>query len=282
MREPGTGLPKYTFNWKGVAVMLAGMTLLTLLVAVADAFSIFVFKKDLQYTDGYMVVMNTAGLLGAIVAFDLLVCRPQTRRPLAFDLSRRDAVTMLLIFPMMLGMMLIAEFFTSAIPVTGPYFGKLYEVFSKLMDQLSADTPTMLLMTVGLAPVLEEIIFRGIIQKGLTNKGWQPWKAVLLSATVFGLVHGNPWQLVGAVLLGTVLGTVYYKTGSLLLSILLHAFNNLISCLLILNTKSESIADAVGLPPAVLLGLGIAVFAVFYLIFQKKNPTPLKIDRTTP
>ena len=76
-------------------------------------------------------------------------------------------------------------------------------------------------MAVVMAPIFEEIVFRGILQKGLINKGWEPTKAIWVSAIVFGFVHGNPWQFVGAVLLGYVLGLVYHRTKSLLMPILL-------------------------------------------------------------
>ena len=78
-------------------------------------------------------------------------------------------------------------------------------------------------------PIIEEIIFRGIIQKGMINNGVKPRNAILVSALIFGIVHFNPWQFIGAFLLGIVLGVVYFKTKSLLMSIFLHFFNNTIA-----------------------------------------------------
>lgn len=270
MQQLYNRLPKYTFTWKGALAMLLGMTVFTMALAVLNVISMVAMQDNLQYSDFFMILMNTAGLLGAIAAFDFLICRPQTGKPLDFRFSTTNLYTYLLVFPMMFGMILIAEFFTSHIPVTGPIFGKLYKVFSELMKMIGNDVPTMILMTVFLAPLLEEIIFRGIIQKGLINNGWAPWKAILTAAVVFGVVHANPWQFVGAVLLGSVLGLVYYKTKSLLLPILLHAFNNLLSCLLIINTDSESLANAFGVSSWLLLGAGLLIFALFYYLFTRK------------
>lgn len=271
MRTIDYAHPKYTFGWKAAVVMFLGMLIVSSILAVYNVFSMYVLHTNLQYSDFFMILLNTAGLLGAILAFDFLICRPQTGRPLSFNFGTANLKTYLLIFPMMLGMMLIAEFFTAQIPVTGPIFGELYKMFSKLMDQISQDIPTMLLMTVFFAPILEEIIFRGIIMKGLINKGWQPWKAILLSAVVFGLVHGNPWQFMGAILLGSVLGLVYYRSKSLLLPILLHAFNNLCSCLLIIYYKNESFADTFHVPVWVVLAIGIILFGVFYYLFTRRH-----------
>lgn len=270
MTEQKGRLPKYTFGWKSALIMLAGMMICVIPLSLLSVVSMLSFGKNLQYNEFYMMLLNAAGLVGAIAAFDYLSCRPETRRPLNFNFGTVNASAYLMIFPMMLGMMLIAEFLTSRIPVTGPFFGDMYEMFSRLMEQLSGDIPMMIIMAVFFAPLLEEIIFRGIIMKGLLNKGWQPWKAILLSSVIFGVVHGNPWQFLGAVLLGCVLGVVYLKTKSLLLPILLHAFNNLISCLLIIYFKSESFADALKVSEYAVLGIGIVLFGLFYYLFTRK------------
>ena len=138
------------------------------------------------------------------------------------------------------------------------------------MEQMTTEKATLIVMAVIMVTIFEEIVFRGIIQKGLINKGTKPVNAIAISAVVFGLVHGNPWQFVGAVLLGSVLGFVYYKTKSLLLPILLHAFNNLCSSLLIFYGNTESFADAFKVSEWIILSVGIVLFAVFYYLFTRK------------
>ena len=171
---------------------------------------------------------------------------------------------------MMLGMMFVGEFFTSQIPTTGPFFGRFYEFFENLMQFMTDDPIVMVITAVIMAPIFEEIIFRGIIQKGLINNGVKPWKAIVFASIIFGLVHGNPWQFVGAVLLGCVLGLVYYKTKSLLLPMFLHAFNNLCSSILIFYTDTESFADAFKVSEWVILGVGIILLSLFYYLFMNK------------
>ncbi len=141
---------------------------------------------------------------------------------------------------MMLGMMFIGEFVTDQIPTTGPFFGKYYDFFTDLMNQLTDNPFVMIVTAVIMAPIFEEIIFRGIIQKGMINNGVKPWKAIVFASIIFGLVHGNPWQFVGAVLLGCVLGLVYYKTNLCYCQCYYTVFNNLCSSILIFYTKNES------------------------------------------
>ena len=261
---------KFIFDWKGAFALIGGMIVGTAAVSVINVFSMFVFNENLQYNDFYLMLTNAAGFVGAIFAFDYFIARPQTGRKLNFNFSPTNVGTYLLIFPMMLGMMFIAEFITSQIPITGPFFGEYYEFFSRLMEQMTKDKATMIVLAVIMAPIFEEIVFRGIIQKGLINKGMNPATAIIISSVVFGLVHGNPWQFVGAVLLGCVLGFVYHKTKSLLLPILLHAFNNLCSSILIFYGDSESFAEVFHISEWIVLGIGIILFAVFYYLFTRK------------
>lgn len=261
---------KYIFDGKGILVLVGGLVAGIALISVLNSISILVFKVNFQYENIYGLLLNTFGLLGAILAFDYFVCRPSLGKKLNFNMSPTNLMTYILIFPMMFGMMLVAEFMTSLIPITGPVFGAYYQYFSILMEQMTSDKASLILFAVLFAPVLEEIIFRGIIQKGLINKGLKPKKAIIISAIVFGLVHQNPWQFVGAVLLGCVLGLVYYKTKSLLLPILLHAFNNLVSSILILHFKTESFADTFNVSEWLILAIGIVLFTTFYILFTKK------------
>lgn len=261
---------KYIFDGRGIFALVGGFIFGSSIVAVLNVILMFAFNINIQYEDYYLLLSNAAGFLSAIFAFDYFVCRPSIGKKLNFNMSPTNLMTYLLIFPMMFGMMLIAEFITSQIPITGPFFGEYYQYFSKLMEQMTNDKATLILLAVIMAPVFEEIVFRGIIMKGLINKGLKPKTAILISAVVFGLVHGNPWQFVGAVLLGSVLGLVYYKTKSLLLPILLHAFNNLVSAILIFYGNTESFSETFKVSEWLLLAVGIVLFTIFYFLFTRK------------
>ena len=83
------------------------------------------------------------------------------------------------------------------------------------------------------APFFEEWLCRGMILRGLLNykkedgtNGIRPVWAIVISAAVFALIHGNIWQALPAFIIGIVMGIVYYKTGSLKLTMLMHFVNN--------------------------------------------------------
>ncbi|WP_312078571.1 CPBP family intramembrane glutamic endopeptidase [Chryseobacterium sp.] len=263
--------PKYIFDWFGGLILFLGYI-------VGSVFSIFagiagkvIFKIDFMQKPWFLMVSNAVVFCLMIAAFDFLIVRQKTGKKLNFNFSPTNFTTYLLIFPMMFGMMLVGEFITSQIPTTGPFFGDFYKFFEGLMANLVNDQAVMIITAVIMAPIFEEIIFRGIMLKGMTNNGVEPWKAILLSSILFGLIHGNPWQFVGATLLGCVLGLVYYKTKSLLLPMLLHGFNNLCSAVLIFYTQKESFAEAFDISEWMLLGIGIVLFSIFFYLFTFKN-----------
>ena len=104
-----------------------------------------------------------------------------------------------------------------------------------------------LLAVVIVAPLTEELLFRGVILRGLLLHYSAP-KAIIASSLMFSLVHLNPWQAVGAVVLGALFGWWYVRTRSLTLCIFGHAFNNLLAVLLFNFGDWEPVSDIFGPP----------------------------------
>ena len=82
-----------------------------------------------------------------------------------------------------------------------------------------------LLVGAGVAPVAEELFFRGFLFGGLRDRFGVGW-AIAISALIFGLVHLTPGVLVPIALMGAILAGLYQITGSLWPSILLHVAIN--------------------------------------------------------
>ena len=82
-----------------------------------------------------------------------------------------------------------------------------------------------------LAPLAEEMVFRGAILRTLLNyfDGRMYWIPIIVSALLFGLVHGNMAQLLNAFLIGILLGWMYYRTESIVPGIVLHWVNNTVA-----------------------------------------------------
>ena len=126
------------------------------------------------------------------------------------------------------------------------------------------------------APVAEEILFRGAIQ-GALQKIMKPKWAIFLSALIFGLIHFNPVQVCGAFLMGLVFAWLYYRTGSVWPGIVAHATNNIVSTILgQFYPVDASLAEITGggTPMYALLAVSMIVFVAVICYGKKTLPLP--------
>ena len=82
------------------------------------------------------------------------------------------------------------------------------------------------IFTLALIPaIIEELIYRGVIFRGLRERFSTSW-SVVISSVMFMFVHGNLQQFIYPLLLGSVLALIVARTGSLLSSMIVHFINN--------------------------------------------------------
>lgn len=104
----------------------------------------------------------------------------------------------------------------------------------------------LLLSAVMLAPLLEEVVFRGYIAGGL-RYAYGPIVAWVVSSLAFGLAHGFAAPAINATLCGLVLGFYYMRYRSITLVVMLHAMNNLTACFLsTLNLDQTPMSEILG------------------------------------
>jgi membrane protease YdiL (CAAX protease family) len=92
--------------------------------------------------------------------------------------------------------------------------------------------PLLVAAVVVAAPIAEEVLFRGFLFKGVAESRAGPWAAIALSTVVWALLHAGQYDAyqVGIIVAGGLyLGYVRLRTGSVLLTIVLHAIQNLIA-----------------------------------------------------
>ena len=103
-----------------------------------------------------------------------------------------------------------------------------------------------------LAPIFEELIFRGMILNTLTK--YNKMFAIIVTSLLFGLLHLNITQAIPAFFMSLVLCYMYVQTDSILVTILAHAGNNL---LVLMSVYSDNF---------VLITVVIMVFVIYGLI----------------
>ena len=93
-----------------------------------------------------------------------------------------------------------------------------------------------------LAPLGEEIIFRGFLQQILETHWKDTTRAVLFTALIFSIIHMNPYWFIQIYILGVVLGFLAWKTQSIIAPLILHGLNNSMALLLsFLDLKDNNI-----------------------------------------
>jgi len=92
-------------------------------------------------------------------------------------------------------------------------------------------------VAVVIAPVCEEILFRGLLQTSIRKITTNPWPGILLTSIFFAMMH--PWMHWPALfILSTCLGYAYEKSGSLYRPIFIHMLFNLINILAALSQQA--------------------------------------------
>ena len=145
----------------------------------------------------------------------------------AKELLTVDRLHYLLVLPvilLILGSNIIESEIDNIFRTFVPMSNVFVEYFNQLFDG-SYGIMALITLTVIVAPLVEEIIFRGIMLKGFLQR-YSVRKAILMSALIFGIAHMNPWQFISAFIWGIIAGWLYYRTRSLAPCILGHAFNN--------------------------------------------------------
>ena len=125
-----------------------------------------------------------------------------------------------------------------------------------------SDLLGVLIFAVVLAPLMEEWLFRGLIYDRLAVFG--PGWATALSALLFGLFHGNFYQLFYAVSVGLVLGWLKARTGRLIWGIALHMGINFMGSVVPLWMMDVSL-DADSLAAMTPQALAVLVYSTFLL-----------------
>ncbi len=88
----------------------------------------------------------------------------------------------------------------------------------------TAEAIMLMVMLVIVAPVLEEIMTRGIMMRGF--EGVSKWFAIIITGTFFGMFHMSYYTLIPKILAGILFCYAVYITDSIITGMLLHAINN--------------------------------------------------------
>lgn len=140
--------------------------------------------------------------------------------------------------------------------VLQPVLPLLPEVGQDILDDYMKSGLWAMISAVVVAPVLEEYLFRGVVQRNLELRVGAVW-SIVITSLLFGAIHVIPQQVVAATAAGLVLGMVYYITRSLNSVIAIHVVNNGLSYLFFWIYGADDSLEAN------ILGSGVLYYAVY-------------------
>lgn len=132
-----------------------------------------------------------------------------------------------------------------------------------------AHNPIGILVLCIIAPIAEEYLIRGLMMRKMLRWNISPWYAIIGSSIMFGLIHLNPAQIPGPIILGIVMAWMCYRTRSLIPGIIIHITNNTL-CLIPEECYDTYIAST----PMIEGGLSLVSIAIVILsiwLFNKKT-----------
>jgi len=160
-------------------------------------------------------------------------------------------------------------------------------------EDLSADTLNFIFIELIsgclLAPLVEEAIFRGAIERRLLEKDWNPWFAIVISAIIFAIPHVSLYTLFLSCF-GILVGWLYYRTRCIWPGILVHAIynsiiyvpgyiNSFFASSDFLSEDDESLPLKISIP-LLLVGIAILYYSVKQIALLTKDRTPIKVTDT--
>ena len=247
-----------------IGIYLLAAVATSIVVAIIAAVSGGVENLAQTMSNGPMSALSYALSMGLTVIGVLVYKKLRRGEGKLFRLSLRGFNPMLILW----GFVLIL--------ITGIVIEPLLELFPdsflKMIDQMGANGGWSVLMLVILAPVMEEVLFRGILLEAVRSK-YSSGRAIVVSALMFGVIHFIPQQVVNAFVIGLILGFIYVRTDSLWPVIIIHALNNAMAYVVMQWSDGANITvrslienDTIY---AVVYGVALAVFATSgYMVWR--------------
>ena len=249
--------------WPGIrsAIYVYLMSMLAALpVGIAAAFSCefieFLTKTTINSSAWAMAIYMLAAEL-----YMIHKCRKKFHLRVRLEKIQKMPKAIIFLLAFMVGLF-------QAIPIS------VLERFMDLPDYMEQDflnlehNPTGILMLCIIAPIAEEYLFRGLMMRKMLRWNISPWYAIIASSIMFGLIHLNPAQIPGPIILGIVMAWMCYRTKSLIPGIIIHITNNTL-CLIPEECYDTYIASTPMMEGSLSL-VSIAIIILSIWLFSKK------------
>lgn len=142
---------------------------------------------------------------------------------------------------------------------------------SELLKGLLEETGVVqTIVGIAVLPALaEEVVFRGVLLRGLAAQKRLP-VAIVMSSAVFGIYHVLPAQVVATFLLGCVLGLLTLRARSIVPAVVAHFLNNAIA-IIVSREELSAVSDVLSANPVALLGVTAGLLSTGIVIIARER-----------
>ncbi len=189
-----------------------------------------------------------------ILILPLVILRLAGYRPSKFlKFGRSSNITLMVCVCLIFGAGVLLSYFQTVISSLVPIPEELLRLQTHVMWVHSwGDLYLKLALIAIVAPICEEVLFRGIIQNVLSDHVGEA-KAIFITAVFFALMHSMSFQPILFLLLGLVFSWIYAVTGSLRTTIVCHAINNTWAMAMDIQNTGFPMQVPVGTPDIMML-----------------------------
>lgn len=200
-----------------------------------------------------MLVQYAFTLGGAYPIIWLMLCRIPKFKTEAYRLTLEEFMVCLVAS---MGMGYVLNFLGNFINMAVSMFnGKSFLEMNPVIEMTVQLSPSLIIYACILGPFMEELMFRGMLLKRARRFGDRT--AVIYTAVLFGLMHGNVSQFLYGAFIGIILGYVAVKTDSIRYTVIMHIMINSYGMIM---TAGESLLESAGLYGGMFL-YSVAFFA---------------------
>ena len=199
-----------------------------------------IFASDLGGIDKIYLYLSFFLGQGVIVLPPIYYLKSK-RKPIldSFRLNSISTKTIKNSFSFSLGVIIIFDTFDRILHQLVPTPDYIIDLGDIMQPESTLGFVFLFLAVVIMAPLGEEIVFRGFLQKFLEEYWKDITRAVLVTSLFFAMIHFNPFWTIQIYLLGVILGFLSWKTKSIIPSIVLHSMNNGIAFILAVFDESD-------------------------------------------
>lgn len=238
----------------------------TIMLLFSDISSDLAFLEDTTFL---MIISGFASLLSCFLVPFIYCIATKSSAKAMFPFEKVSVKLLYLLCALGLAASIASNYASNLVLTFFESFGIDANIDTNFQCDSTMDI-VLLYITVAIVPALaEEFAFRGFVLNYLRK--YSDSLAILVSAILFGLLHGNFTQIPFAILVGLVLGLIAVKTNSLLPGIIIHFLNNAISVTFTLLESNTNLPDTVINLLNIIIMFIIAILGIMSFVSLSKN-----------